>query len=87
MQAPFDADRAWQSMMALLSSEVEIRLPNVPDACARSGPIAIFRNAPSGFWNAMDEPRPRLRGATRPPAATASRYGGAALQGSRVCAR
>ncbi|MEA3086602.1 MAG: hypothetical protein QOC89_4299, partial [Paraburkholderia sp.] len=30
MQAPFDADRAWQSMMALLSSEVEIRLPNVP---------------------------------------------------------
>jgi Domain of unknown function (DUF3331) len=30
MQAPFDADRAWQSMMALLSSEIEMRLPSVP---------------------------------------------------------
>jgi hypothetical protein len=29
MQAPFEADRTWQSTMALLSGEGEIRLPIV----------------------------------------------------------
>jgi hypothetical protein len=34
MQAPFEADRTWQSMMALLSSEGEMR-PPVVSGCVR----------------------------------------------------
>lgn len=34
MQAPFEADRTWQSTIALLSSEGEVRLPSV-SGCVR----------------------------------------------------
>jgi hypothetical protein len=34
MQAPFEADRTWQSMMALLSSEGEMR-PPIVSGCVR----------------------------------------------------
>lgn len=35
MPAPFEADRTWQSMIALLSSEGEMRLPSV-SSCVRA---------------------------------------------------